>query len=126
LEKRALKRKYTLEETKKTGCALEIVVFAYDTKEDFEWASVNIAESGWRHGRIRQPIRDRIYLALENEGEFLFGNGEGDEIGPFIKEDVVFTSKDTAYDCWGGMRLFLVQTPAYEQESDAHLDDLWN
>ena len=123
---RAVKRKYTLEETKKTGCALEIVVFAYDTKENFEWASVNIAESGWRHGGIRQPVRDRIYLALENEGEFLFGNGEGDEVEPFIKEDVVFTSKGTAYDCRGRTRLFLVQTPAYEQESDVHLDDLWN
>ena len=122
---RAVKQNTPLE-TKKTGRALEIVVFAYDTKEDFERSSVSTAEPGWRHGRIGQPVSDRVYLVLADEGEFLFGNGEGDEVETFIKEDVVFTSKDSACDCRGRMRLFLVQTPAHEQESDVHPDDLWN
>ncbi len=60
-----MKRKYILEEVKKTGRSPEIGVFAYDTKEDFERASVTIVElKGW-HGRIKQPISDRVYLILE-------------------------------------------------------------
>jgi hypothetical protein len=42
------------------------------------------------------------------------------------KDDVVIVPKDTAYDYRGQMRLFLIHTPAYEQDSDVHLDDLWD
>jgi hypothetical protein len=53
LEVRDVKRKYALEEAKKTGRPLEIEVLACNIKEDFEQASVGIVESGGRHGRIR-------------------------------------------------------------------------
>jgi hypothetical protein len=56
---RVVKRKYVLKEAKKTGCPPEVEVFVYNTKEDFEWASVGILESGARHGRIREPASDR-------------------------------------------------------------------
>jgi hypothetical protein len=39
---------------------------------------------------------------------------------------VVIVPKDTAYDYRGRMRLFLIHTSAYEQDSDVHLDDLWD
>jgi hypothetical protein len=77
LEVRDVKRKYALEEAKKTGHSPEIEVLAYNTKEDFEQDSVGIVE-------------------------------------------------DTDYDYWGKMRLFLIHTPAYEHDSDVHLDDLWD
>jgi len=127
LEVRAVKRKYVLEEARKTGRPPKIEVLAYNTKEDFERVSVGIVESRGRHGRIRQPISDRVYLVLEGEGEFCFGDEEGDdEVVTAGKENVVIVSKDTAYDYRGRMRLFLVHTPAYEQDSDVRLDDLWD
>ena len=117
----AVKRKYVLEEARRTGRLPEIEVLAYNTREDFERASVGIVEARGRHGRIRQPVSDRIYLVLEGEGEFFFG----DEVVPVGEDDVVLVPKDTVYDYRGRMRLFLVHTPAYEQDSDVHLDDLW-
>ena len=60
-----MKQKYALEEARKTGCPPEIEVFAYNTKEDFEQASVGIGAFHGRHGRMRQPVSDRVYLVLE-------------------------------------------------------------
>ena len=121
-----MKRKYLLEEARKTSRPPEIEIFAYNTKEDFEQASVGIVESRGRHGRIRQPISNRVYLVLEGEGEFFFSDEEGDDEACRSKDDVVIVPKDTAYDYRGQMRLFLIHTPAYEQDSNVHLDDLWD
>jgi len=104
------KRKYTLEEAKRTGRPPEIEVHAYNTKEDFEQASAGMVESRGRHGRIKQLISDRIYLILEGEGEFFFGE-EGDEGAPVANDDVLLLPKDTVYDYQGRMRLFLVDAP---------------
>jgi mannose-6-phosphate isomerase-like protein (cupin superfamily) len=106
LEVRDVKRKYALEEAKKTGRPPEIEVFAYNTKAEFEQASVGIVEARGRHGRIRQHISDRVYLVLEGEGEFFFGDGERDEVVPVGKDDVVVVPKDTAYDYGGGCGSF--------------------
>ena len=98
----------------------------YDTKEAFEGASVGIVEYRGRHGRTRQPAGDRIYLVLKGEGKFLFGNERrDDELVPVTKYDVVLIPKDTTYDYPGRMRIFLVRVPTNEQDSDVHLDDLW-
>lgn len=120
-----MKRKYILEEAKKTGRSPETSVFAYNTKEDFERASVGLVKSKGRHGRIKQPISDRVYLMLEGEGRFLVGNREKDEIVPVCKDDVVPILEDTACDYWGRMRHSLVPAPAHEQDFDVRLDDLW-
>ena len=121
-----MKRKYILEEAKKTGRSPEIGVFAYNTKEDFERASVGLVELKGRHDRTKQPISDRVYLILEGEGEFLFGNWEKDEIVPVSKDDVVSILENTACDYWRRMRRSLVHAPAHEQDSDGRLDDLWD
>jgi hypothetical protein len=122
-----VKRKYAVKKAKKTSRPPEIEVFAYNTKEDFEKPSVRIVGSRRQHGRIRQPFSDRVYPIPEGEGEFLFGNGEGDDEAVLVgKHDVVIVPKDTACDYRGRVRLFLVHTPAYEQDSDVHLDDLWD
>jgi hypothetical protein len=64
---------------------------------------------------------------LEREGEFFFGYEEGNaEIVSVGKDDVVIVPKDTAYDYRVRMRLFLIHTPVYEQDSDVHLGDLWD
>ena len=121
-----MKRKYILEEAKKTGRSPEIEIFAYNTKEDFERASVGIVKPKRRHGSLKQPISDRVYLIFEGEGEFLFGNREKDEIVPVSKDDVLPILEDTACDYWGRMRHSLVYAPAHEQDSDVRLDDLWD
>ena len=113
---RDVKRKYALKEARKTCHPLEIEVLANNIKEDFEQASVGIVESPGLHGRIRQPISNLLYLVLEGDDETV-------SVG---KDDVVIVPKDTAYDYRGRMRLFLIHTSAYEQESDVHLDDLWD
>lgn len=87
---------------------------------------MGIVEYRGRHGRTRQPAGDRIYLVLKGEGKFLFGNGRrDDELVPVTKYDVVLIPKDTTYDYPGRMRIFLVRVPTNEQDSDVHLDDLW-
>jgi mannose-6-phosphate isomerase-like protein (cupin superfamily) len=86
---RAVKRKYALEEAKKSDCPTEIEVFGYDTKQDFEGTSVGVLESRERHSHTRQTVSCQVYLILEGEGEFLFGNGEGDEVMPIAKDDLV-------------------------------------
>jgi mannose-6-phosphate isomerase-like protein (cupin superfamily) len=116
LEVRDVKRKYALEEAKKTGHPPEIEVLAYNIKEDFEQASVGIVESPGLHGRIRQPISNRVYLVLEGD----------DEVVSVGKDDVMIVPNETAHDYRDQMRLFLIHTPAYEQDSDVHLDDLWD
>ena len=121
-----MKRKHTLEEAKKTGLSLEIGIFAYNMKEDFERASVGLVKFKGRHGRTKQPISDRVYLILEGEGEFLFGNGEKDELVPVSKDDVVPILENTACDYWRRMRRSLVHAPSHEQDSDVPLDDLWD
>ena len=115
-----------MKEAKKTGRPVEIEVFAYNTKQDFEQASVGIVESRGRHGRIRHPVSDRTYLIRKGEGEFFFGNGEGDdEVVPVAKSDVaLITKKGHRLRPPGRIRLFLVHTPAYEQDSDVRLGDL--
>jgi len=57
---------------------------------------------------------------------FLFGNRkEDDEVMPIVREGVVLTLKDTAYGYRERMQPLIVQTPACEQGSGVHLNDLW-
>ncbi len=122
-----MKYKYTLQEAKTMGRAPEVEMNAYNTKEDFGQAGVGIVESRGRHGRIMQPISDRVYLVIDGEGEFYFGGEEGqdEETVSVEKDDVLLIPKGTVYDYEGRMRLFLAHFPAYEQDSGVHDDDLW-
>ena len=87
---------------------------------------MGIVEYRGRHGRTRHPAGDRIYLVPKGEGKLLFGNGQRDaELVPVTKYDVVLIPKDTTYDYPGRMRISLVRVLTNEQDSDVHLDDLW-
>ena len=121
-----MKHKYTLEEAKETGRPPR----DKGTRLQYEGglrASAGIVESRGRHGRIKQPISDRVYLVLEGEGEFYFGGEEGqdEEMVRVGKDDVLLIPKGTVYDYEGRMRFFLAHAPAYEPDSDVHYDDLW-
>jgi hypothetical protein len=124
---RVVKRKYVLEEAKKPGRPPEVEVFVYNTKEDFDRASVGILESEVCHGRVRELSYDRAPGTGGRRGVLLrrcggrVGRGCADR-----KDDVFIAPKDTVYDYQGRMRLFLVRTPTYVQNSDVHLDDLWD
>ena len=111
-EVRVVKRKCVLEEAKKTDRPPEVEVFVYNTKEDFDWASVGILESGMRHGRARELACDRAPGTGERRG-VLLRRCEG-RVGRGCagrKDDVYVAPKDTVYDYRGRMRLFLVRTP---------------
>jgi hypothetical protein len=122
-----MKQRYVSEEAGRSAWPPEIEVSAYKPTKDFGWASLGIVEARGRHGRVRQPTSDRVSLVLEGEGEFFFGDEEGaDEVVPVAMDDVVLMPKDAVYDYQGRARPFLVRPPAYEQDSDVHLDDLWD
>ena len=122
-----MKHRYAYEEAKVTGRPPEIEMHAYNTGEDFGRASVGIVECRGRHGRIKNPVSDRVYLVLEGEGAFCFGGEEGqdEETVRVGKDDALLIPKGTVYAYEGRMRLFLSHSPDYEQDSDVHYDDLW-
>ncbi len=122
-----MKHAYAHEEAKVTGRPPEIEMRAYNIGEDFGRASVGIVECRGCHGRIKNPVSDRVYLVLEGEETFYCGGEEGqdEETAPVGQDDVLLMPKEKIYDYEGRTRLFLSPSPAYKQDSDVHHDDLW-
>ncbi len=87
---------------------------------------MGIVESRDRHGRIRQPISDRVYLVLEGEGEFFFGDKKGRTRSYRLPRKIWYSYKYTAYAPWGRTCLSLVRASAYTREFNVHLDDHWD
>jgi len=92
--------------------------FEYNTKEDFEKASVVFAEVSGRHGKIKNIKSERIYIVVEGKGEFIIN----DEVVPVERNDVIIIPKNTPYDYQGKMKMFLVDTPAFEKGADIKLE----
>jgi mannose-6-phosphate isomerase-like protein (cupin superfamily) len=93
---------------------------AYNSKEDFDNASAAIFEVVGSHGKVKTTKSDRIYYVVEGEGEFSV-NGETFKVST---EDVIIIPKNTPYDyktTSGAMKLFLVHTPAYDQDAEVKL-----
>jgi len=93
---------------------------AYSSNADFPRASVALFDVEDRHGRVKNPVSDRIYLVLEGSGEFIIAG----EVVEVQATDVVIVPRNTVYDYRGKMKLFLVHAPAYNPETDVDLEGL--
>lgn len=122
-----MKHEYAYEEAKVRDRPPEIEMRADNNGEDFWRVGVGIVECRRRHGHTKNPVGDRVCLVLEREGTFCSGGEEGqdEETVPVGKDDVLLTTKGKPHDYDGRMRLFLSDSPAYEQDSDVRHDDLW-
>ncbi len=118
-----MRHKYTYGLAKVTGRPPEIETRAYSTGDDFERVSAGIVEC---QGRLKNSVRDRVYLVLEGEGTFRFGGEEGqdEEAVPVVEEDASPIPRATVHGYEGRTRLFLSRSPAYEQDSGVHHDYL--
>jgi ethanolamine utilization protein EutQ (cupin superfamily) len=91
---------------------------AYNSKEDFPNASAGLFKVTGKHGRVKSLVSDRVYFVVEGKGRFTI-NGK---TIPVEKTDVVIVPKNTPYDYEGRMKLFLVHTPAFDQEKEVELE----
>lgn len=113
--------KFTLDEARKFGWE-ELEGWAYNSKEDFENASVAYFEVTGSHGKVKTTRSDRVYFVVDGEGEFII-DGEAIPVG---KSDVVIVPKNTPYDyrAKGGiLKLFLVHVPAYHPDYEVKLNE---
>lgn len=95
--------------------------WAYNSKEDFPDASAAYFEVTGRHGKVKTASSDRVYYVLDGKGVFEIGGKEVE----VEKTDVVIVPKNTPYDYWakeGGLKLFLVHTPAYNPEDEVKFE----
>jgi mannose-6-phosphate isomerase-like protein (cupin superfamily) len=91
--------------------------FAYNSKGDFENASAAYFELDGRHGKIKNQKSDRTYFVIDGSGEFIINN----KIVKVEKMDVIIVPKNTLYDYKGKMKLFLVDSPAYDKDSEVKI-----
>jgi mannose-6-phosphate isomerase-like protein (cupin superfamily) len=79
---------------------------------DFENASAALIKVKGQHGKTKSAISDRLYYVVEGEGSFQIEDKEYD----VAKGDLIIVPKNTVYDFWGSMSLFLVHVPAFKPE----------
>jgi len=89
------------------------------TSNDFERLGCGVFRVETRHGLIKNIASDRIYLVLEGQGRFTVA-GEAFDVA---KGDVVLVPRNTPYDYEGQLKLFLVHSPANNDEADISLED---
>ncbi|RJQ24853.1 hypothetical protein C4577_06945 [Candidatus Parcubacteria bacterium] len=106
-----MKIKYSFNEAFPFGWS-GIKGWAYNSKGDFSGASAAVFEVDGAHGKVQTSLSDRIYYVIEGRGEFFVGK----EVVPVRSTDVVIIPRDTEYDYKGEIKLFLVHTPAYDDE----------
>ncbi len=92
--------------------------WAYNTKEDFSRMSVAFIEVTGRHGKIKNTASDRGYIIIEGSGKFIID----DEEVYVEKFDVIIIPKNTPYDYKGNMKLFLVDSPAFDADNDVKME----
>lgn len=89
------------------------------TSNDFERLGCGVFRVETRHGLIKNIASDRIYLVLEGQGRFTVAGDAFD----VVKGDVVLVPRNTPYDYEGQLKLFLVHSPANNDEADISLEE---
>lgn len=89
------------------------------TANDFERLGCGVFRVETRHGLIKNIASDRIYLVLEGQGRFTVA-GDAFEVA---KGDTVLVPRNTPYDYEGQLKLFLVHSPANNDEADISLEE---
>lgn len=113
-----MKYKYTRKNALELGWD-GLQVHSYSESSDFERASAGVFEVTTHHGKVKSLLSDRIYYILEGTGYFII-NDERIEVEP---TDVIIVPRNTVYDYFGKMKLFLVHTPAYCYDAEVTFDD---
>jgi len=89
------------------------------SSDDFERLGCGVFRVEERHGLLKNIASDRIYLVLEGKGSFTVAtNTFAVQAG-----DVVLVPRNTPYDYEGNLKLFLVHSPANNDEADISLED---
>ena len=109
--------KFTLKDAHKFGWK-GLEAWAFNSKGDFENASAAYFKVDGSHGKVKTTSSDRVYYVLEGTGEFVI-DGQSTQVE---KTDVFIVPKNTAYDYKGKMSLFLVHTPAFDQDAEIKLE----
>lgn len=113
--------KFSFNDTKKIGWE-GLKAWIYSSKEDFNNASAIYFEVTGRHGKIKTTLSDRIYFVVSGEGEFMINKKEI----PVKEKDVIIVPKNTPYDYRAvnntTLKLFLVHTPAYDEQHEVQLE----
>ena len=113
-----MKYKFTEKDAYKLGWE-GLKISSYSEGTDFERASCGVFEVTTHHGKVKSTKSDRIYYVLEGEGYFEI-DGQHIDVRP---TDVVIVPRNTIYDYFGKMKLFLVHTPAFDPQKEVKYDD---
>ena len=113
-----MKYKYTKKDALKLGWN-GLQIHSYSESTDFDRASAGFFEVTTHHGKVKSLLSDRIYFVVDGKGYFEI-EGERIDVEP---TDVVIVPRNTVYDYFGKMKLFLVHTPAYNYEAEVRFDD---
>ncbi len=113
-----MKYKYTKKDALKLGWS-GLKIDSYSESSDFERASAGFFEVSTHHGKVKSLLSDRIYFVIEGNGYFEI-EGERIDVEP---TDVIIIPRNTVYDYYGEMKLFLVHTPAYNYEAEIKYDN---
>ena len=89
------------------------------TSNDFERLGCGVFRVETRHGLIKNIASDRIYLVLEGQGLFTVAGDDFD----VVKGAVVLVPRNKPYDDEGQLKLFLVHSPANNDEADISLEE---
>jgi mannose-6-phosphate isomerase-like protein (cupin superfamily) len=92
--------------------------WAYLSREDFPEMSCSYIIVTGRHGRTKSLTNNRIYFVIEGRGEFIIN----DKSIRVSAGEAVVVPKNTPYDFRGDMKLFLVNSPAFDPEGDIKLE----
>ncbi|MEK6937685.1 MAG: hypothetical protein AABX04_01435 [Nanoarchaeota archaeon] len=95
--------------------------WAYNSKEDFAKVSAAYLEVKGRHGKIKNIKSDRTYFVLGGKGEFIINN----KVSTVEKNEVIIVPRNTPYDykaTKGILKLFLVDSPAFDPKTDVKLE----
>lgn len=92
--------------------------WAYLSRDDFPEMSCSYIIVTGRHGRIKSLTNNRIYFVIEGRGEFTLD----DKTVKVKTGEAVVVPKNTPYDFSGAMKLFLVNSPAFDPEGDVKLE----
>lgn len=97
--------------------------WSYSSKEDFPNASAAYFEITGLRASAQTQISDRIYYILEGTGKFII---DGNPL-PVKATDVVIIPKGTDYgyepDEDQVLKVFLIHTPAFEEEKEENLSN---
>lgn len=93
--------------------------WSYNSKDEFEDMDAAFMEIGDKnHGKVRTKRSDRVYYVTEGSGIFIIDDKEIE----VDATDVVIVPKNTIYDFRAKngtiMKLFLVQSPAFDPEAE--------